>query len=162
MSSRTCEREDQISAAIRSGKVDAELTTHAEHCPICSDIVLLSGFLREQTDLALTKRAALPNAAGIWRKAQMRAKQKAVSLALRPIRVMTAVACVVAACSPWLRAAFPLGQQLAAEWSRMLDLTPASTSVVWPATLSNPAILLGFFGTILLLGLSSWYILRQE
>jgi hypothetical protein len=151
MNRLSCEREEQTSAAILGGVIDPEIVSHAQGCPACSDILQVHEFLRNSGALSQQERSTLPDAGVIWRKAQV-----------RPIRWMTVLACVAFACSPWLSLVLPLAQDLASSWTRTLDSNLLSLSKVWLATPNEPVILLGITGTMILLGLSSWLMLRQE
>jgi hypothetical protein len=81
---------------------------------------------------------------------------------LRPIRIMMALACLAFVCSPWLRLLLPLAHSLASSFSRTLDSNLFLFSRTWPTTLNQSVLLLGVFGTILLLGMASWLMLREE
>ena len=162
MSPAICEREAQTAAAAHSGTIDHEIAAHAQQCPACSDILLVSAFLRENAILADQERAVLPDARHIWQKARSRAKHQAVRLALRPIRFMKIVAIIAFAGSPWLRLLLPLGRGLTASWSRVFDFNPAFVPKLWPPAPSQAAILLAFGAATIFLGLSSWYMVRQE
>jgi len=168
-----CEREDQTAAAIRSGLIGGgtidggtigdEIATHARGCPICAEILLVGEFLHANADLADHERTLLPDPAILWQKTRRQATQQAVRRALRPIRFMKIIACVAFACAPWLRWLLPMARELAAPWSQAFDLNLAFLSKPWPATASQSTLLVGLSGTtILLLALSSWYMLRQE
>jgi len=161
MNRAICEREDQTSAAIRSGAIGQETAAHARQCPVCSEILLVSEFLQEGMALADHERTTLPRATGIWQKARLRANDEAVRLALRPIRLMKVVAVIAFALSPWLRL-LPITRALATSWSKAFDLNFAFFPKIWSVTANQAVILLGCSGTILLLGLSSWYMLREE
>jgi hypothetical protein len=138
-----------------------EIESHAQQCAVCSDILLVTSFLNQEARAGYAA-IPLPSADLIWKKAEWRARQQAMTRALRPIRFMMVIACLAFACSPWLGSLLPFGRELAAWWSRSLDINLASFLKIWPATANQPVILLACFGTILLLGLSSWYMLRQE
>lgn len=157
-----CEKEQQTSAAVRTGTIDRETTLHAQTCAVCSDILLVSKFLNADCALADHERTAVPDPTFIWQKAQLRANQEALRIALRPIRYMKVLACVAFACSPWLRLLLPIGREFAASFSRILDSNLAPASKLWPAMANESTVLLGVVGTIILLALSSWYMLRQE
>jgi predicted anti-sigma-YlaC factor YlaD len=161
MNQAICEREAQTAAAVHSGTIDHEIAAHARQCPVCSDILLVNEFLRENAALD-QERTALPDAGLIWQKAQSRANQQAMRLALRPIRFMKIIAVVAFACSAWLRLLLPIGKELLASWSRSLDLNLGFASKIWPTMANESTILLASSGTLVLLGLSSWYMLRQE
>lgn len=157
-----CEREDRTSAAIRGGRMDHETAWHVQECAVCSDIVLVSKFLNEDAALPDHERPTLPGPTLIWQRADLRANQGAVRLALRPIRYMKVLACVAFVCSPWLRLLLPISRELAASWLRTLDLDLVSASKLWPTMANQSTVLLSALGTLILLGLSSWCMLRQE
>jgi hypothetical protein len=156
-----CEREDQTSAAARSGVIDRETALHAQECAVCSEVVLVSKLLNEEA-VHPDERIAIPDPTFIWQTARLRVNQEAIRLALRPIRYMKILALVAFACSPWLRLLLPIGRELAGSSARVMDSNLAFASRLWPTMASESTILLGSLGTIILLGLSSWYMLRQE
>ena len=155
-----CEREDQTSAAARSGTIDGETALHARECAACSEIVLVCELLNKNA--VHPERIAIPGPTFIWQKARLRVNQEAIRVALRPIRYMKILALVVFAGSPWLRLLLPLGRELAGSSARVMDSNLAFASRLWPTMANESTILLGSLGTIILLGLSSWYMLRQE
>ncbi len=156
-----CTREEQTSAGIRNGVIDHETESHAQGCPACTETLLVSRFLLE--DVASARRECrVPDAELIWRNARLRADREATRLALRPIRFMTVLACLAFVCSPWLRLLLPVSKELAGAWSRTLDLGLAFVSKIWLSTATEAALLLSASATMILLGLSSWYVLRQE
>lgn len=160
MNRTSCEKEDQTSAAVLSGTLDAEIASHAEHCPVCSDILLVAGSLNENH--ADAERPALPDPSLIWRKARSQARQEAVRVALRPIRFMKIIAILAFACSPWLRLMLPIGRELSASGTRTLDSASAFVSKISLSAPMETTLLFGFAGTAVLLVLSSWYLLRHE
>ena len=162
MTTTICEREDHTSAAVLSGTVNAEITSHAKRCTVCTHILLVSEFLLEGKALAASECTALPNPGAIWHKAQMRATQEAVSRALRPILFMRIIAIVAFLSLPWLRFILPIGRELTSSWTRNLDLNLVLSPKIWPATTTQLAILLGFAAATILLSLSSWYLVCQE
>ena len=163
MNRAICEREDQTAAAIRSATITDEIAAHAQHCPICAEILLVGECLHANAALAHHEPNTLPDPAILWQKARRQATQQAVRRALRPIRFMKIVACIAFACTPWLRSWLPMARELVAPWSKAFDLNLAFLSKPWPATAGQLTFLVGLSGTaILLLALSSWYMLRQE
>ncbi len=162
MNPTTCEKEEQTSAAVRAGTIDADIATHAQQCPVCSDILLVSEFLHDEDACVHQERVALPDAATVWRKAKLRANQEAIRLALRPIRYMKIIAVVAFICSPWLRLLLPTLNRLVGSWSTTFDWNLAVVSTIWPVVANESTIVLASSATIILLGLSSWYMLRQE
>lgn len=161
MNPAICEREQQTASAILDGTIPPEIAAHAERCLACSEIMLVAQFLRTNA-LSDQERTAVPDPQRIWHKAQHEARQQALRKALRPIRFMKFAACVAFACSPWLRWLLPLGQELSASWSKAFDFNLASISRPWPATATEATLLFGLSGTIILLALSSWFMLREE
>ena len=157
-----CEREEQTSAATVSRAIEPEIMAHAQDCRDCSDILLVGEFLQNDSLLTDREQVSLVNPGLIWRKAQQRETQRAIRLALRPIRWMTVLACVAFVCSPWLRLVLPVFQDLGSSSSKFLSSELVTLSRIWPAIPNETMILLVMSGTIILLGLSSWLMLREE
>jgi len=160
MSEHYCEKEQQVVAALRSGLSAPELREHARQCPVCSEVMLVAEFLREETNLAQHELSTLPDAALIWRRAQALAREKALVWAALPIRIVRISAFVVAAlAAPWLiLESRPLWPWMADLWPRHLP----STNRLWPSGLNETALLLAITGTLICIGLSSWYMLRED
>jgi hypothetical protein len=160
MTEHYCEKEHQVVAALCGNSPDAEILAHAAACPVCSQVLLVAGFLRHQTSLAQHELNALPEAALIWRKAQAQSRQKALVRATLPIRIARISAAAVAVLAAlWLILA---PHQL---WPRMADLWPRhlpSANQFWPSGLSQTALLIAITGTLICIGLSSWYMLRED
>lgn len=154
-----CERESQVVAAIRNGLEDPEILSHARACPICSEVLLVSAFLAECAVLSDPECASLPDPALIWRKAQALARQKALAKATGPIRLITSFACLVAACAiGWVAFVIrPLRW-----WPDLPRKYFDYVDGLWPSVLNESALVLGFGGTLILLALSSWYMLREN
>jgi len=154
-----CERESQVVATIRSGVADLEMLSHARACPTCSEVLLVSAFLSECAVLSEPECASLPDPALIWRKAQALARQKALAKATGPIRLITSCACLVAAfATGWL--AFVIRPLLS--WPGPPLGSFGYVDRLWPGVLNETALVLGFSGTLILLALSSWYMLRAD
>ena len=162
MNRRSCEREEQTSAAMVSGVIDPEFVAHAKHCNDCANILLVGEFLRSDSTLAERECTALSSPDIIWRRAQQRATQRAVRLALRPIRWMTVLACVAFACAPWLGLVLPLARDLTSSWREGLDSNFLALSRMCLVAPNEPLILLAVSGTMFILALSSWLILREQ
>jgi hypothetical protein len=160
MNEHFCEKEQQVVAALCGSSRDAEILGHAGRCPVCSEVLLVSEFLRESTQLAAHELSALPDAALIWRKAQALAREKALVRATLPIRIARISAFVVAVlAAPWL---IFESHQL---WPVMPDFWPrhlSFTNRLWPSDSSETALPLALAATIICIGLSSWYMLREE
>jgi hypothetical protein len=155
-----CEKEQQVVAALCGSSRDAKILGHAGSCPVCSEVLLVCEFLRESTQLAMHEVSALPDAALIWRKAQALAREKALVRATLPIRIARVSAFFVALlAAPWL---ILESHQL---WSWMADVWPrhlSFTNRLPPSDSNETTLLLAITGTILCIGLSSWYMLREE
>jgi len=94
-----CEKEMEITEALRAGTLNAELARHASSCAICADTMAVSEFL--QTD----RRAAhvLPDPDFLWWKAHLATKQMAVERATRSISLVRKVSYLgVAVAGLWL------------------------------------------------------------
>jgi hypothetical protein len=160
MNKHYCEKEHQVVAALCCGSPDAAILDHARSCAVCSEVLLVTEFLRESGQLATHELSTLPDAALIWRKAQASAREKALTRATLPIQIARICAYVVAVlAAPWLIfASRPL-------WPRMSDLWPiplSSADRLWFSALNESSLLLATAGAIICLGLSSWYMLREE
>lgn len=162
MTRTICEREDNTSAAVLSGRLNAEIVAHARKCPVCADILLVSEFLPEDKALAVSECTALPNPGSIWHKAQLRATQDLIRRALRPIRFMKMIAIVAFLSLPWLRSLLPIARELISSWTQNLDFNLYLAPRIWSAATTQLAILLGFAAATILLSLSSWYLVRQD
>jgi hypothetical protein len=98
-----CEKEPEVVAALCGRSHDAGILDHAHSCPVCSEVLLVSEFLRKSTQLATYELSTLPDAALIWRKAQVLAREEALTRATLPIRIARISALVVAVlAAPWL------------------------------------------------------------
>jgi hypothetical protein len=154
-----CKKEEQLIVALRDSRHEPEILAHARSCPVCSEVLLVAEFLHQEAQLADHELAALPDAGLVWRKAQALAREEALARATRPIRLARAATYVVAAfAAPWLVFAF----SPARGWSDFSLKYLESMERIWPAALSETALLLGFTGTLIFVGLSSWYMLREE
>jgi hypothetical protein len=97
-----CEKEQAVTEMLQSGRwpeaCDSALRNHVENCAVCSEVVLVAQFLREE-HASLFADMKLPDAGLVWWKAQLRARREAAELATRPIALAErfAVACAMAA-----------------------------------------------------------------
>jgi hypothetical protein len=160
MSEHYCDKEQQVVAALCGSLPDAEILGHARSCPVCSEVLLVSEFLREESNLSQHELSVLPDATLVWRRAQALAREKALARATLPIRIARIAAAVVAlVVAPWL---ILESHQL---WRWIADLWPRhlwSTNRLWPSDLNQTALLLAVTGTLICIGLSSWYMLRED
>jgi hypothetical protein len=160
MKDQYCERDQEVAAAASAGSCDASMLAHARDCPICSEILLVSQFLAEDQTLAAHEMSDLPDASAVWRKAQTLAREKALGRATLPIRAARMITFAAGAIVVPL-----LILRSRRLWPDISDLgfsriTPAHG--VWPVGLSASLLMLSITGAFVLIGLGSWYMLRQE
>jgi hypothetical protein len=159
MNEHFCEKEQPVVAALCGSSGDAEILGHARSCPVCSEVLRVAEFLRESAQLATHELSALPDPALIWRKAQNLAREKALVRATLPIRIARISAFVAVLAAPRLilesHRLWPLMAEL---WLRHLS----STNRLWASDLNETALVLEITGTTICIGLSSWYMLREE
>ena len=160
MNEHFCEKEQQVVAALRGSSRDAGILGHVPSCPVCSEVLMVAEFLRESARLATHELSALPDAALIWQKAQNLAREKALLRPTLPIRIVRISAFVVAvlAAPRLILESHQLWPPMADLWLRHLS----STNRLWAPDLNETALVLEITGTILCIGLSSWYMLREE
>ena len=94
-----CDREIEVVKATRTGFWPETLRSHTEGCEACSEALLVSQFLNEETADAITEAQAtspLPEAGLVWWKAQLRARQEAVRRASRPVAIVEALSYTIA------------------------------------------------------------------
>lgn len=160
MNEPSCEKEQQLVAAVFDGSRDPELFGHARNCPICSEVLLVTEFLREDMRLSTFELSTLPDPVLIRQKAQALSREIALARATLPIRIARICAFVVAVlATPWIVLE---ASQL---WPWVVDVWPGhlqSTNPPWPSDLNESTLLLAITGTLICIGLSSWYILREE
>jgi hypothetical protein len=154
MKEHYCDKEQQVVAALCANSCDIEILTHARNCPVCSEVVLVTESLREGTELTTHELSGLPDAAVIWRRAQAAAREKALARATLPIRIARICTLVVAVLAPpWAISEIKIWL-----WPRPLF----SLSWIWSSALNETVFLLLLTGTVFCIGLSSWYMLREE
>jgi len=162
MSSRYCDQERRVAAAIGSGTAGPEILNHARVCSVCSEVLLVTVFLRETGTLAEHELSALPDAGSIWRKAEAQARTRKIAKATQPIRLVRSIAYVVVTFySVWIVLVGLVQGKLVDFWSMYLGFTSTFVGRIWPAVLHQATILFIFGGTMVFLALSSWYVLRE-
>lgn len=145
-----CDKEAEITGALRGGTLHAELVKHAASCAICADTLAVSRFLLAHTGAD----SVLPDADFLWWKAQLANKQMAVERATRSIALVKKVSYWgIAAAVLWLE--FARGYLASA-------IAALSKHELWPASaLSQSALFIGV-GALLFTLLGSWYLARPE
>jgi len=158
MNNHSCQQEQNVAAALRAGTLDATLLAHAAACPVCSDVLLVTEVLQKDR-ASLERDLHVPDAAVLWKKAQARAKEQALAKATLPIRIVRICACILAfVAAPSILIELSHGPA----WLPDLGLKHLSSiDANWLAALTGTTVL-GIAATILCLGLSSWYMLREE
>lgn len=81
--------------AIRAGISDPALQSHISECPVCADVMLVSGFLWDNS-ATTEQEIALPTPDSVWLKAQLRSRQLAAERATRPIVLFVQIALATA------------------------------------------------------------------
>jgi hypothetical protein len=160
MKEQYCVKEQEVTAAASDGSSNAEILNHARSCPVCSEVLLVAQFLREGVQLAAHDLPSLPDASIIWRKAQSLVRQKALARAALPIRAVRIVAFAVGAIVAPL-----LILKSVRIWPDLPDLWArhGSASISqWPVGLNVNLLMFTITGAIILIGLSSWFMLREE
>ena len=160
MKTRYCEHEQAVIAALETGSLPDELLPHVGGCPVCSEVALVAQCLREEADL-LNSDLYVPDSGAIWRKAQARAREQALARATLPIRVVRTCAYALAIlATPWLVLQFSRPPA----WLPGLGLKHLPWMQMdgnWLNALTGTT-LLGMSVTLICIGLSSWYMLREK
>jgi hypothetical protein len=160
MKERYCESEEEVAAAASGGACDAAILDHARNCQVCSEVLLVAKLLGACTQLSTQEVNGMPDATIVWRKAQALARKQALLRATLPIRTARIAAfafgAIVAPLSisrfRWLLAYIP-------------NFWPGHASSAyqpWFAGSSASLLMLTITAAIILIGLSSWYMLREE
>lgn len=88
MSPFSCVREREVTELLHQGywpdACPTELRTHVEACRICSDLVLVTGSVREERSRTLPL-ARLEAPGALWWRAQLRRRNTAIEKMARPI-----------------------------------------------------------------------------
>jgi len=145
-----CDKEAEITKALRRGTVPAELVKHAASCAICADTLVVSRFLLAHK----SAEAVLPDADSLWWKAQLARKQMAVERATQSIALVRKVGSWgIAAAGLWL--VFERGYVASA-------IVALSKHEILPAgALSQSALFMGV-GALVFTLLGSLYLARPE
>ena len=140
MNQVSCPRETEVSRAVRTGEWQEELETHAAVCPVCREVLFISGSMRvlakESEDLG-----PLPDPYLVWLKARLTDRRMADERALKALATVETVLEGAAAATVWgwLAWQWPLIHQ------KLADCMPPSQYGDWAAnwsligsTLSSP------------------------
>jgi hypothetical protein len=151
---RFCEKEQAVVGALHNGTLCNDLLAHVNFCEVCSEVVQISHAL-SQNVAAVADELRPPDASLVWRRAQAFAKQQAIAEATRPIRIARICACAAAVIAlPWVGSTFMNSIPTFAHQVGVVDriLAEALTGTT----------LLAAGASLVLISLSSWYVLRQE
>ena len=105
---------DAITARRWPDRADTPLRDHVSRCGVCSDIAEVAGAFFEDRDCARLE-GALPSSSAIWWRSQIRAREEAARLAVRPMVIFQIGATIAAAvlavliapsASTWVRESF--------------------------------------------------------
>lgn len=157
MKPNSCTREPDVIAALLHDGLPDDLYAHASLCEVCSEVLQVThALLREVAATSAELRP--PDASVVWRRAQSLASEKAIAKATQPIciaRISSLVAAAIAL--PWLVLTLPYSRSWVPGLASHFQTVDLSFSRAATATL-----LLGTIGSLFLIILSSWYVLRQE
>ena len=151
---RFCEKEQVVIAALLAGALPDELLAHVSVCEVCTEVAQVSHALLHQVAPAADV-LRLPDASLVWKRAQALAKQQAMAKATRPIRIARICAGVAALVAvPWLAS------------TRLISMPNFSHHLLTMDHTFSEALtgtsLLAAGASLILISLSSWYVLRQE
>jgi hypothetical protein len=147
-----CEQEPKVSEAIRAGRLDPALQRHVSECALCADVMLVSGFLWNNSAM-IEHEITLPTADLVWLKAQLRSRQAAAERATQPIALFMQLALATAALAgSW----FVSSSAPARDWI----LGAIHSASLTHASFSGELGLLTGFGIILCTVIGSFFTLR--
>ncbi len=151
---RFCEKELVVVAALLAGALPNDLLAHVSVCEVCAEVAQVSHALLHQVAPAADV-LRLPDASLVWKRAETLAKQQAIAKATRPIRIVRISAGVAALLAlPWL---VPTLLNSVPNFSRHLLTMDHTFSEALTGTT-----LLAAGASLILISLSSWYVLRQD
>ena len=152
-----CSRESEVIDALLNDGLPNDLRAHVRVCEVCSGVMLVTDALRQEIAPASAELRP-PDAAVVWRRAQSLAREKAVAKATQPIRITHITSLVAAAIVlPWLALALPNSFLWIPDLASHFRTNEFSLSSAATGTFA-----LGIIGSLFLIILSSWFVLRQE
>lgn len=157
MNPNFCAREPEVITALLDGTLPDDLQAHASVCEVCSEIVQVTQALVQEVAPAAAELRP-PDPAVVWRCAQSAAGEQAIAKATQPIRIARISTLVAAAVAlAWLALSStnsPSWIPDSAHLFRALNLSFSSAA--------TSTLLLGAIGSLFLITVSSWYVLRHE
>jgi len=157
MKPTACTRESAVITGLLNYDLPDDLRAHISLCEVCCEVMQVTNALLQEIAPASAELRP-PAASLVWRRAQSLVCQKAIAKATRPIRVARISSLVAAAIAlPWLVRTLPNSLSWIPDLASHFRTVNLSFSSATTATL-----LLGTVGSLFLIVLSSWYVLRQE
>ena len=157
MKPNSCTRESDLVAALLKDALPDDLYAHARLCEVCSEVLQVTNALLQEVAPASAELRP-PDASVVWRRAQSLACEKAIARATQPIRIARIASLIAAAIAlPWLALTLPYSLSWIPDFASHVRTVDLSFSSAATATF-----LLGTIGSLFLIILSSWYVLRQE
>jgi hypothetical protein len=95
MNTNSCHREDELLDALGRGYIGAELSSHIDQCPACTEIRVVAAGLLDERAQAITESHLPSSGTMLWRM-QMRLRQEAAAAARRSLLIGQAVTLTVA------------------------------------------------------------------
>jgi hypothetical protein len=144
MSAKFCVREEEVLELVVIGQwprqASSELLGHVAGCAACADALVVSLAVANANEEALP---AVPEAAAVWQRSQLRARHDAARLASRPVVAAQSVAAlgtvgVIGAGAAWLAGEAPSLSVMGAALSE-----GASTALSRVTELAVPALTIG-------------------
>ncbi len=160
MNGQYCEFEPKAVATACGGARDQAILDHARNCQVCSEVLSVARLLGAAKQLSVQEENGVPDASAVWRQARALARDQALRRATRPIRTARIAACAVGASVMPLLILKPRWV-----WPYAPDLwrgNVASAYQPWLAGSSASLLLLTVGAAILLIGMSAWYMIREE
>jgi len=157
MNSNTCTQESDVIAALLDGTLPDDLRAHVSICEVCSEITQVTQALAQEVAPAFAKLRP-PDATVVWRRAQSINREQAIAKATQPIRIAHISTCVAAVIAlPWLI----VSSANSSSWISNVAAPLKSVDTSFSST-ATATILLGAIGSLVLITLSSWFVLRED
>jgi hypothetical protein len=151
---RFCEKEQVVVAALLVGALPDDLLAHVSVCEVCTEVAQVSHALLHEV-AQVTDVLRPPDAGLVWKRAETLAKKQALAKATRPIRIARICGGVAALLAlPWLASTFLNSMPNFSHHLLTMDHT-FSEALTGTSLLATGA-------SLILISLSSWYVLRQE
>jgi hypothetical protein len=132
----SCPRESEVLEVVAigqwPGRADESLRDHVSGCSVCSDLATIASAIADLGDASITV-ARVPDAAVVWYRAQLAAREEAARKAVRPM-LLAHLAAAAGAAGIGLVAWRELGTDwLAHAWTALTRFRPPALPA-WDAT----------------------------